>query len=169
MSDALALAGAPALESGAARTIAARVALAAFAVSAALLIPLAWWIPGLAVWGLSAWLVWRTGSRTFRHRMGVLLAAVLVLAAVPIGADLGNANFLRVGGAFLAVVAGPWAWLRRHDPGVVEYTIFPRRWSALEIFYVVLSVPLAWGIVHWYFFVLTPEMPLQWPVSAASP
>lgn len=168
MSDALALAAAPALESDAARTVAARVALASFAVSAALLIPLAWWIPGLAAWTLSAALVWRSGSRVLRHRMGVLLAAVLVLAAVPIGTDLGNANFLRVSAGFLAAVVGPWAWLRRRDPGVIEYIIFPKRWSALEIFYVVLSVPLAWAIVHWYFFVLTPEMPLQWPVSAAS-
>ena len=160
---------APALDMAVTRTLAARVALAAFALSAALLIPLAWWIPGLAAWTVSAVLVWRSGSTALRHRMGVLLMAVLVLAAVPIGTDLGNANFLRVGGAFLAVVVGPWAWLRRRDPGVIEYTIFPKRWNAVQIGYVLLSVPLAWAIVHWYFFVLTPEMPLQWPVDAQSP
>lgn len=169
MSEAAALAHTSAADSAAAQTLAVRIALAAFALAAALLIPLAWWVPGLAAWTVSAVLVWRSGNHALRHRMGVLLAAVLVLAVVPIGTNLGNFNFLRVSAGFLAVVVGPWAWLRRHDPGVIEYRVFPRRWSGVEIFYVLLSLPLAWIIVHWYFFVLTPEMPLQWPVGRDSP
>ncbi len=145
------------------------VAVAAFAVSAALLIPLAWWVPGLAAWLVAAVLTLRHPARVFRLRLGVLLGAVLVLAIVPIGTEFSNTNFLRIGLAFAAVAAGPYFILRRWDPGVIEYTLWPRHWQATEIFYALTSIPLAWFIVHWYFFVATPEMPLQWPIDHASP
>ena len=145
------------------------VAVAAFAVSAALLIPLAWWVPGLAAWLLAAALTMRHPLRVFRLRMGVLLGSVLVLAIVPIGTEFSNTNFLRIGLAFCAAAAGPYVILRRWDPGVIEYTLWPRRWQATEIFYALTSIPLAWFVVHWYFFVATPEMPLQWPIVHTSP
>src|SRR5262249_10387465 len=49
------------------------VALGAFALSAALLIPLAWWIPGGAAWLIAAAIVVRSRDTAFRLRMGALL------------------------------------------------------------------------------------------------
>jgi hypothetical protein len=148
------------------RAIAAVVALA---VSAPFLIPLAWWVPGLAAWLVSATLSFRHPLRVFRLRMGVLLGSVLVLSIVPIGTEFSNTNFLRIGLAFCAVAAGPYAILRRWDPGLIEYTLWPRRWQATEVLYALTSIPLAWFVVGWYFFTATPEMPLQWPIVHTSP
>jgi len=40
----------------------------------------------------------------------------------------------------------------------------------MELFYVALSVPLAWGVIYLYFFVVNPELPTHWvlpPVESA--
>src|SRR5262249_53388278 len=105
------------------------VALGAFALSAALLIPLAWWIPGGAAWLVAAAIVVRSHDAAFRLRMGALLVVVLILAAVPIGTDFSNTNFVRLGAAFSAAVVLPYVWLRRRQPGVIEYTLLPDRWN----------------------------------------
>jgi membrane protease YdiL (CAAX protease family) len=143
-------------------------ALAALCLATPLLIPMAWWGPGLAAWAVSAVLVGTSPRRAFRQRMAPLLAVVLLLAVVPIDTDLSNTNFVRLGGAFLAAVLIPYLWLRRTQPGVIEYQIFPRRLSRVEVFYVLLSIPLAWVILDLYFFKINPFMPQQWPITDTS-
>jgi membrane protease YdiL (CAAX protease family) len=143
-------------------------ALAAFCVATPLLVPLAWWGPGLGAWAVSALLVATSRWRAFRLRMAPLLAVVLMLAVVPIGTDLSNTNFLRLGAAFLAAILVPWLWLRKRQPGVIEYQIFPQRLSGVEVFYVLVSIPLAWLIIDLYFFKVNPYMPQQWPITDSS-
>ena len=140
--------------------------LVCFVAAAALLIPLAWWGPGLAAWGLCAALLLHSGDRAAQRRMGALLAVVLLLALVPIGTDLTLVNFVRLGATFLGALLVPLVILWRERPRLIEYRILPRHLSRLECAYVALSIPLSWAIVSLYFFNWTPQMPLQWPLAA---
>jgi hypothetical protein len=97
--------------------------------------------------------------------MTVLLGTVLLLSLVDINTDLSDRNFLVIGGAFLAVVLGPWLLLRRSDPGVIRYRWIPLRFRKRDIAYVLLSVPLAWGVIELYF-TLNPWMPTHWTLPA---
>jgi membrane protease YdiL (CAAX protease family) len=93
--------------------------------------------------------------------MGVLLGCVAVLALAPINTDTSTAHFISLGLPFLAVVLVPFVLLGRMDPGVLSSTFFPKRLSRLELGYVLLSVPLAWGGLRLYFS-LSPEIPYNW-------
>lgn len=136
-------------------------ALLFFAISVPLLIPLAWFIPGAIAWLVSAVLTWRTGDNPFRRRMGVLLGCVLLLATAPITTDTSDRGFLVLGGYFLAVVALPAIILGRTDPGVIRFQLWPKKFRWLDIFYVAISIPLAWAVIKFYWYV-NPFMPQQW-------
>ncbi|NNF08214.1 MAG: hypothetical protein HKN21_15730 [Candidatus Eisenbacteria bacterium] len=136
-------------------------ALLFFAISVPLLIPLAWFIPGAIAWIISAVLTWRTGDNPFRRRMGVLLGCVLLLATAPITTDTSDRGFLVLGGYFLAVVALPAIILGRTDPGVIRFQLWPKKFRWLDIFYVAISIPLAWAVIKFYWYV-NPFMPQQW-------
>jgi membrane protease YdiL (CAAX protease family) len=139
--------------------------LISFSAAAALLIPFAMWVPGLAAWGLCAALLARSRDRVAQRRMGALLAVVLLLSIVPIGTDLTLRNFFLLGSAFLGALLLPLVALGRERPRVIEYRIIPRRLDRLECAYVLFSVPFAWAVVSVYFFKWTPQMPLQWPLA----
>ncbi len=142
-------------------------ALAAFCVAAVLLIPLERWIPGAAVWLASAALVLTDREPAFRRRMGVLLAAIAILAAAPINTDTSTRHFITLGIPFLLVIAGPALVLGRTDPGAIRFRILPPRFRWLDVLYVVISIPLAWLAFELYFKVANPWMPTQWHLPLA--
>ena len=43
---------------------------------------------------------------------------------------------------------------------------WPRGFSLRDTIYVIISIPLSWGIIWLYFFQLTPEMPTHWLMPA---
>ena len=137
-------------------------ALAAFCAAAALLIPLRAYVPGAVLWGIALILALRDGEPAFRRRMGVLLGAVAVLAAAPINTDTSTRHFITLGIPFAAVLIVPYLILRRTDPGVVRYRFLPRRFRRLDVFYVLISIPLAWLVFELYFKVLNPWVPTHW-------
>lgn len=100
---------------------------------------------------------------SLRRRMGVLLGCVLVLTFCDINTGLDNRNFLQVGLPFAAVVVAPALLLRRTDPGVIRFALWPRRFRWIDILYVVLSVPLAYFLLKFYWSV-DPIMPSHWPL-----
>ncbi len=51
--------------------------------------------------------------------------------------------------------------LGRTDPGVIRYRFRPRTWRRADAIYTIQSVPLAWGILYFYWRV-NPELYLQW-------
>ena len=134
----------------------------AFALSVVCLIPLEQWIPGFLAFGVCLILLWRSKDPTLQRRLGVLLACVLTLAFAPIGTDTSNLSFLTLGVPFVAVLLIPWWTLRRSDPGVLDYTFWPRKFSLLETAYTLLSIPVAWLAFRLYFGVLSPEVPFNW-------
>jgi hypothetical protein len=142
------------------------LALVAFAAATVLLIPAERFGPGAVVWGVALLLALRDPEPTFRRRMGVLLGVVALLAAAPIHTALDNAHFAGLGAFFLAVVAGPALILRRTDPGLLEFRLWPRRLRWQDFVYTALSVPLAWAVIRLYFLHLTPEMPTHWWLPA---
>lgn len=139
-------------------------ALLPFLAATVALIPLERFYIGGALWLLALALLLRVPEPSFRRRLGLLLACVALLALAPIHTDRGNAHFLSLGLCFVAVVLAPAVILGRLDPGVIRYRIWPRRLRKLDIFYTLISIPLAWGIIHLYFFVLNPELPTHWPM-----
>lgn len=147
-------------------------ALVTFCAATVLLIPLEAWLPGTIAFGLSGWAVWQSRDAAFRRRMGVLLGCILLLALAPISTDTRPVKFLTLGLPFLAVIALPPLLLRRSDPGLLSFHLWPRHFSWLEFGYVLLSVPLAWAAFRLYFGVLSPEVPFNWklpPEPASGP
>jgi hypothetical protein len=139
-------------------------ALAAFAVATVLLIPLEWFIPGLVVWVIALVLAWRTGDPIARRNFSLLLGCVLLLGFAPIHTNLDPKHFLTLGIPFLLVSVGPYLYLRVTSPGEVDLGFWPRKFSWRDTIYVIISIPLAWGIIELYFFYLTPDMPTHWPM-----
>ena len=101
-----------------------------------------------------------------RRRLYAALALPLgVLALAPIDTDLSWGHIAILASAFAAVLVIPW-WLLR-GRGVVEYRLFPRRLDRLDLFYTLLSVPLAWLAFRPYFGPLSPEAPFNWQLPAS--
>jgi hypothetical protein len=51
--------------------------------------------------------------------------------------------------------------LSKTDPGVVRNRVLPDRWRWLDFFYTLISIPLAWLVLGWYFRVV-PHLYRQW-------
>jgi hypothetical protein len=141
------------------------IALLGFALSTVLLIPHEQFAVGLPVLAASGWATWASKDPTFRRRFGVLLGCVLILALAPINTSTAYSKFLTLGLPFFAVIAIPYGLLRRLDPGLIIYRLWPQRWSKVEIAYLILSIPLAWAAIGLYFG-LSPEVPRNWWLPA---
>jgi membrane protease YdiL (CAAX protease family) len=59
-------------------------------------------------------------------------------------------------------VAVPGLLLHRSDPRVVVWRILPTRLRWRDLVYVAVSVPLAMGVLHLYFFRINPWLPTHW-------
>ena len=145
-------------------TVARIWVLAGFCVSGALLIPLESFVAGGIIWLATVLLVAREPSPAFRRRMGVLLGAVAVLAAAPIHTDTSTRHFVALGIPFLIVIVGPALFLGRTDPGTIRYRFFPKRFRWVDLFYVLVSIPVAWLAFELYFKAVNPEVPGHWPL-----
>jgi len=143
------------------------LALAAFAVTTVLLIPLEAFVPGLVMWAVTLAIVWRTGDAVARRNYSLILVCVLILGFAPIHTSLDPMHFVTLGIPFLAVVLGPYLFMKWKAPQEVDLGFWPRGFSLRDTIYVIISIPLAWGIIWLYFFHLTPEMPTHWPLPAA--
>ena len=139
-------------------------ALACFCAATVLLIPLEWFVPGLILWGACAVLVARSGRADVRRNMGLLLFVLLVLGFSPINTDRDTRHMIEVGLAFGAVILVPYLWMRWKAPHQLDWAFLPRRFWWRDIIYVVISFPLAWGIIRLYFLTLNPELPTHWPM-----
>ncbi len=140
------------------------VALIAFCLATPVLIPIESYAVGAALWAVSLALVLRDPDARYRLRMGVLLGLVALLAIAPIHTDTGNRHFITLGLFFLAAILAPYLVLRRYDPETLTYGFWPKRFRWRDIIYVVMSIPLSWGIIELYFFHINPTMPTQWPL-----
>ncbi len=142
-------------------------ALAAFAAAAVLLVSAERWLPGGLAWVVALACVWRDRDAAFRRRLGVLLGLVALLAAAPIQTDLSARNFLHLGAFFLVAVVAPALILSRTDPGLLDFRLLPRRPRWRDAVYVLVSIPLVWGVIGLYFFHWNPELPTHWWMPAA--
>jgi hypothetical protein len=139
------------------------LALGCFTLGVPFAITLEWWLIGLPLWVAAAWFTWSTRDLSFQRRFGLLFVSGLLLVIAPISTKTSNENFFVLGLPFLAVILLPWLILRRTDPGVIVYRLLPSHFSWLELMYVLLSIPLAWG-GFWLYFRLSPEVPFNWPL-----
>lgn len=125
-----------------------------------------WVAHGAWLWGAPFALLFgvalRYESPYRRRRYLALAAAVVVLALAPISTDTSPYNFVLLGAFFLSAIALPALVLWHEDPHPVTFKLLPERLEPLELFYVLLSVPLAWGAFALYFGVLSPEVPFNW-------
>ncbi|WP_051963782.1 CPBP family glutamic-type intramembrane protease [Deinococcus misasensis] len=136
-------------------------ALVTFCLATVLLIPFESWIWGGLAFAASVSLTLLTRDPTFQRRMLVLLGCILMLALAPISTETSNLKFLTLGLPFLAVIALPPLLLRKSDPGLLQFRMFPEKFSKLEFAYTVLSIPLAYFAFQLYF-TISPEVPFNW-------
>ena len=129
-----------------------------------LLIPLERFLLGGAAWLVALVMILRVPERQYRLRMGLLLGCVALLGIAPIHTDRNDAHFVSLGLCFLAVVLVPALVMGRFDRGIIRYRFWPRRFRWLDLIYTIISIPLAWAIIHWYFFTVNPELPTHWPM-----
>jgi hypothetical protein len=135
--------------------------LICFCLATVLQIPLERYPLGGVFWIASLYYALSDAEPAFRRRMGVLLGCIAILTMAPIHTDTSNGHVARLGSAFLAVVLLPALLLARTDPGVVRNRLFPQRWLWLDFFYTLISIPLAWLVLGWYFRVV-PQLYTQW-------
>lgn len=140
--------------------------LGVFSLATVLLMPLERYLWGACAWGVCLALVLREQKPTFRRRFLVLLGVVALLGAAPIHTGLDNRHFITLGVCFLAVILVPALVLRRTDPGLLDFRLWPRRFRWADIIYTSFSIPLAWAIIEVYFFTLSPDVPAHWPLPS---
>ncbi len=104
---------------------------------------------------------WKDPESAVGRRMSVLLGCVVLLGICDINSSTKNENFLYLGGFFFLVVCLPIIILKRTDPGVIRYRFWPRRFSARDIIYTLISIPLAWAVLEFYWQV-NPDLHRQW-------
>lgn len=143
------------------------LSLAAFCAATPLLIPLEQFLLGGGLAAISLAAAWRDPDRSFFRKMGVLVGALVILAAAPINTDTGTGHFLGLGACFFAVIFLPWLVLRFTDPDTVRYRLFPRRFRWLDVGYVAISIPLSWIAFRIYFEWVSPEVPFNWTLPPA--
>ena len=135
--------------------------LALFVVATVSLIPLHWHFAGAIAWIACLLLLFQDPEKTLRRRMAVLLGCVAILAIADINSSTANANFLKVGIPFTLVIVLPALILKKSDPGVITYRFWPKTWRKHDIIYTILSIPLAWLVLKFYWWA-TPEQFEQW-------
>ena len=139
-------------------------ALLSFCAATILLIPLEWFLPGLLMWGISAFLVVRNRRADVRRNLGLLLALILLLGFAPIHTDRDTRHFVVLGGVFLLATLGPYLFMRWRAPHQLDWRFLPKRFWWRDIIYVAISIPLSWAILQLYFFHLNLELPTHWPM-----
>jgi hypothetical protein len=146
---------------------AAYFALIAFCGATVLLIPLAWYVPGFILWGVSAFLTARQTDPRVRRNLGTLLGCIAVLAFAPIHTGLDTPHFIVLSLFFASVLVGPALLLNRLAPGELRWRFWPVRFSRRDLAYTVASIPLAWATINQYFFHLNPGLGFHWELPAA--
>lgn len=139
--------------------------LTAFALTVVLAIPLHQHLAGGMTGALCLALLLRDPEPALRRRLGVLLGCVALLAATDINTSTSNRNFLQVGLPFLLVVLVPALILARTDPGAIRYRFLPVKKRRADVVYTVLSIPLAWAILQFYWWI-HPDLHLQWELPS---
>lgn len=139
--------------------------LAALCLATPLLIPMEQYLAGGVVFMCGVALLLTRCPRHLRLRLGILYGAVLLLTAAPINTDRSNEHMLVLGIYFAAVVFVP-TLLLRSTPDAIDWRFWPRSFQWLDVFYVGISIPLAWVVLRWYFFTATPDLGANWPMPA---
>jgi hypothetical protein len=140
------------------------IALGSFCAATVLLIPLAWFVPGFVLWGISAYLAARDSDHRRRRNLLILLGCIAVLAFAPIHTELDRPHMITLALFFASVIAGPVIVMHRFGRGELRWRFWPVRFSLRDILYTVISVPLAWGVIELYFFHLNPGLAEHWPL-----
>jgi membrane protease YdiL (CAAX protease family) len=143
------------------------IALIAFCAATVLLVPLGWYIPGFALWGLAAILTARDPDPRVRRNLGTLLGCIALLAFAPIDTRLDTRHMLTLFLCFASVIAGPVVVMRILAPDGLRWRFWPVHFSKRDIFYTALSIPLAWSVINLYFFHLNPDLASHWVLPAS--
>ncbi len=139
-------------------------AILSFCAATIFLIALDWLLAGAVIWAAGLVCVCRQEDPAFKRRIGVLFGCIACLAVAPVNTDRSNAHFASLSVFFGAVVLLPFLILQKTDPGVIDFRLWPSKIRRLDVFYTLLSIPLAWGILKLYFFHINPELPTHWPM-----
>jgi hypothetical protein len=140
------------------------VALLLWCAAIPLLITFEQHLVGAVVLVSSSFATWGSQDRLFQRRFGILIGAVALLGVAPISPSTETSRAVVLGGFFVAALVLPTVLLAK-DQGAIVYQWLPKHWSWLELIYVLVSIPLAWGGL-WLYFGLSPHVPFNWALPA---
>ncbi len=89
-----------------------------------------------------------------------LASAIVILSFAPIHTGLNNSHLLILSTCFALTIALPSLILWRKN--VITFNLLPKNIDKVDVFYTILSIPLAWGAFTLYFGVFNPEVPFNW-------
>ncbi len=123
--------------------------------------------PGLAAWLGSGFLVLGDPEPKLRRRMGVLLGCIALLAVCDIHTAIDERNVWQVGIPFFLVIFIPALQQHWGDRGVISFRFWPEAWHPRDVIYTVISVPLAWAVLKFYWW-CNPELYTHWALPPES-
>jgi membrane protease YdiL (CAAX protease family) len=114
--------------------------------------------------GIGFGMMWRSEPPERRHAYLALAIPLAILVIAPISTNLAIPRMLTLGLFLLSVIILPPLILQRKD--IITFKLWPDKLDGIDIFYTLLSIPLAWGGFALYFF-YSPEVPFNWLQPAA--
>jgi hypothetical protein len=123
-------------------------------------------VPYRFVLGGLSWVgfVFALKGSSFIRPFVTLFIPLLLLVFAPIHTDLGIPHIAVLLIFFAAVVFLPPLLLK--DPSIITFKLFPDKVDWVDVFYTVISIPLAWGAFRLYFGTCSPEVPANWVLPA---
>ena len=107
-------------------------------------------------------------SKERKLAYAALASAILVLTFAPINTDLSNPHFVVLSVCFLLALLLPAIILRKTEPKIISFHLWPKHVDWVDISYTALSIPLAYVGINFYFKILSPEVAYNW-VQPPSP
>jgi membrane protease YdiL (CAAX protease family) len=105
-------------------------------------------------------LLWRLEPLERKRSYTALAVPLAMLVLSPISTNLHSSRMLILGACLASVIVIPPLILRRND--IITFKLWPDKLDWIDIFYTLLSIPLAWGGFKLYFKVFSPEVPYNW-------
>ncbi len=103
--------------------------------------------------------MWRLEPKERQAAYLGLAVPIAILILAPISTNLMLSRMMILGLCLASVVIIPPLILGRKD--IITFKFWPDKIDPIDIFYTLLSIPLAWGGLALYFY-LSPEVPFNW-------
>jgi membrane protease YdiL (CAAX protease family) len=102
---------------------------------------------------------WASEPKERKRAYLTLIVPIIILSIAPISTNLALPRMFILGLFLLSVIIIPPLILQRKD--VITFKFWPDKLDPVDVFYTLLSIPLAWAGFALYFY-LSPQVPFNW-------